>query len=149
MPNGQQRQVQAVVTESVWAKQLPSNQNWNLWTWFCSPKIHLFLFKTMFTFAFIGTPGPERGLRRYLWFSKSLCRIGQRWLLLMMLQVLLHCFFSFFRTLFSRPVESWLLGNCYACRSAMTVVNCKWQKIVDETDLQKEPFNCSLYYKSL
>ena len=67
----------------------------------------------------------------------------------MMLLVLLHCFFPFFRTLFSQPVESWPLGNCYACRSAMTVVNCKWQKIVDETDLQKEPFNCSLYYKSL
>ena len=50
------------------------------------------------------------------------------------------CFFLF---------ESWHLGNCYACRSAMTVVNCKWQKIVDETDLQKEPFNFSLYYKSL
>ena len=86
MPNGQQRQVQVVTTESVWAKQLPSNQNWILWTCFCwrykliqnSPKIHLFLLKTTFTFAYIGTPGPERGLSivlRYLWFSKSLYRI--------------------------------------------------------------------------
>ena len=90
MPNGQQRQVQAVVTESVWAKQLPSNQNWILWSCFCwryklipnSSKIDLFLLKTTFKFAYIGTPGAERGLSivlKHLRYSKQLywiCQVG-------------------------------------------------------------------------